>query len=393
MNRLHGHWGVLMLATAAAAIAFHWLTTWLLPPPGVEERLYLRAVFPDAYGFTEKVGKIPLYQAFTLDRQGSPEAIGAVFRSTEVAEVPRGYAGPVPVMIGLSREGTITGVRLLEHNETPSYVTGIEKQDFLRQFVGRTVSDPVRLEEDIDGVTRATVTAAAVTDGVRLAARSVAGKVMGLPVPEEKSPPSPILWPSLCALALLFLVALASTAWRGRHLRWPSLLLGLAVLGYWQGIYLSTATAANILLWRWPSWEQHLFWYVLVAFGFTAAIIWRNVYCARMCPFGALQELVHLVSPRPLEATADEDRQARRLRYVFLWLVVLAVFLFGRTDVANYEPFSTAFDFKGGTLRWALLVVVLLLASVRHRFWCRYFCPTGLWLQLLGRMRSLNPFD
>ncbi len=34
-----------------------------------------------------------------------------------------------------------------------------------------------------------------------------------------------------------------------------------------------------------------------------------------------------------------------------------------------------------------------LFAAARHRFWCRYFCPTGLWLQLLGRMRSRNPFD
>ena len=152
-------------------------------------------------------------------------------------------------------------------------------------------------------------------------------------------------------------------------------------------------TAANILLWRWPSFHDHLLWYALVGLGLGAALLWRNIYCARMCPFGALQELLSLVSSKKIPPDRDEELKARHLRMVFLWLIAITVFLFGRTDAANYEPFSTAFDFKGGALRWIFLAVILVLAGLKHRFWCRYFCPTGLWLQLLGRMRSYNPFD
>jgi polyferredoxin len=123
------------------------------------------------------------------------------------------------------------------------------------------------------------------------------------------------------------------------------------------------------------------------------AIAWRNLYCARLCPFGALQELLHAALPWRLAATAEEDRGARSLRIAFLWLATVAVFALGIGEAAGYEPFSTAFDWVGGRLQWALLVAVLLLALVRHRPWCRYFCPTGTCLQLLGRMKTLNPFD
>jgi hypothetical protein len=382
-----------MLATAAAAIVFRWLVGWLLPPSGVDESRLLPVVFPEAYGYVEKGGAPPHYKAITPDSRGGPSVLGAVFRSTEVSEAPRGYAGPVPLLVGMGIDGTITGVRILEHHETPAYVVDVEKPEFLQQFVGRTLADPIRLEEDIDGVTRATVTAKAVADGVRLSSRAVGREVMGLPVPREQEAPWSAPWPDIAALALLCVLACATLGGRGRALRWLPFLLGLALLGYRQGVYLSTTTAANILLWRWPSLKDHLFWYILVAFGLTVAAAWRNVYCARMCPFGALQELLHFFCPRSLRSSPEEDLQARRLRYVFLWLVVLAVFLFGRTEAANYEPFSTAFDFKGGTLRWVFLGTVLFFAAVRHRFWCRYFCPTGLWLQILGRMRSANPFD
>lgn len=388
-----GDWKRVLFATGLAFIVLRWMLTWFLPAPGPEEFSLLPAVYPEAYGYSGKKGAPPRYEAFTLVDGGGTSLLGVVFRSTEVAEVPRGYAGPLPLLVGLDREGTITGVRLLEHNETPSYVGAIEQGDFLRQFVGRSLGDPLRLDEDIDGVTRATVTAAAVTEGVRLASRAAGRRILGFDIPAaEPSPPS-LPWAALGLFLLLVALTILSLVRPRTPLRWACFLLGLGLLGFWQGVYLSTSTAVNILLWRWPSPGEHLLWYLLVLFGIGAALTWRNAYCARMCPFGALQEILGLFAIRRLPPGPGEESQARNLRAVFLWLVVLAVFLFGRTAAANYEPFSTAFDFKGGALRWVFLAVVLLMAALRHRFWCRYFCPTGLWLQLLGRMRSVNPFE
>lgn len=393
MNPLRRHAGAWLLASALAAIAFHWLRIWFFPVPVPDERRYLPAVFPDAIGFSEKGGSPPHYTPYTLGPGKERAALGAVVRSDDLVPDIRGYAGPVPVLVGLTPAGKITGVALLEHHETPAYVAPLAGGDFLRQFAGRSVTDPLRLDEDIDGVTRATVTATAITAGVRRAARETARSLYGLQVPQETGGGAPRPWLPLAVLALLVAIAVASLITGKSLLRWISLLGGLAALGFWQRTYLSAVTLANILLWRLPAPDEHLFWYALMGTGIFAAVVWRNLYCARLCPFGALQELAALIAPGRLPATADEDRRARRLRFVFLWLATLAVFLCDRPEAAHYEPFSTAFDFTGGRLRWIFLAAVLGFAALRHRGWCRYFCPTGTCLQLLGRLKTKNPFD
>ena len=61
--------------------------------------------------------------------------------------------------------------------------------------------------------------------------------------------------------------------------------------------------------------------------------------------------------------------------------------------VEALENFAAAFDFKGGMLGGVFAGTVLFLALFRHRFWCRWFCPTGLILQMLGRMKTKTPFQ
>lgn len=377
---------VLLPALALFAVGFHWLRIWFFPAPALDERQRLPAAFPEAHGFSGKSGSPPRYTPHAPGPGGAPAPLGAVVRSDEVVAGIRGYAGPVPVLVGVTTQGKISGVALLEHHETPAYVGALERGEFLRQFAGKAVTDPLRLDEDIDGVTRATVTAQAVTEGVRRASRETARTILGLPAPEEPAEQVAVPWARAAALVSLIGLAAVSLRSGGGALRWISLLAGLAFLGYWQRTWISAVSLSNIVLWRLPAVREHLLWYVLAGAGIAAALLWRNLYCARLCPFGALQELAHLLARGRLAATPGEESSARRLRLVLLCLATVAVFLFNRPEAAHYEPFSTAFDFQGGGLRWALLAAVLAAAAFRLRFWCRYCCPTGACLDLLHRL-------
>lgn len=55
-----------------------------------------------------------------------------------------GYAGPIRLLIGVSMDGSITGVRVLEHRETPGLGDRVEstKSDWVFQFDGRSLRDP-----------------------------------------------------------------------------------------------------------------------------------------------------------------------------------------------------------------------------------------------------------
>jgi electron transport complex protein RnfG len=70
----------------------------------------------------------------------SEKPVAALF----VVSARDGYAGPIRLLIGITMEGSITGVRVLEHKETPGLGDRIEttKSDWVLQFDGHSLRDP-----------------------------------------------------------------------------------------------------------------------------------------------------------------------------------------------------------------------------------------------------------
>lgn len=102
------------------------------------------------------------------------EPVAAVFDLT----TPRGYSGPIRLLVAVAASGRVIGVRVLEHRETPGLGDKIErgKTDWLEQFEGRTLRDPPaddwapdRRDGAFDTVTSATITSAAVIDAIKRA--------------------------------------------------------------------------------------------------------------------------------------------------------------------------------------------------------------------------------
>ncbi|MEL7186542.1 MAG: electron transport complex subunit RsxG [Pseudomonadota bacterium] len=87
-----------------------------------------------------------------------------------------GYAGPIRLLIGVTMDGEITGVRVLEHRETPGLGdrVEIEKSDWVLQFDGRSLGDPTPkqwgVKEDggeFDQLSGATVTPRAIVKAIK----------------------------------------------------------------------------------------------------------------------------------------------------------------------------------------------------------------------------------
>ncbi|MEJ8567392.1 electron transport complex subunit RsxG [Elongatibacter sediminis] len=88
---------------------------------------------------------------------------------------PDGYNGWIDLLVGVTWDGVVTGVRVTWHNETPGLGDGIEtaRSDWVHAFAGRSLSDPpparwkVRKEGgDFDQFTGATITPRAVVNAV-----------------------------------------------------------------------------------------------------------------------------------------------------------------------------------------------------------------------------------
>ncbi len=114
-------------------------------------------------------GRVKIYRA---RRQGRPVAV------IMNLVAPDGYNGDIRLLVGIYRDGTISGVRVIAHRETPGLgdPIEIERSDWVRGFDGRSLGDPnpagwaVRRDGGaFDQFTGATITPRAVVEAVQRA--------------------------------------------------------------------------------------------------------------------------------------------------------------------------------------------------------------------------------
>ena len=354
----------------------------LVPRPEITLSQLLIA-FPSARSFTELSGNPQRRDALAQD--GS--LLGSVMSTSDLPRSPRGYSGEISLLVGMSHDGTIAGVAVLDHSETPSYVRDLTR--WLGSFKGRSAGDELAVGRDLDGMTNATVTSEAVALGVRLSSRAMAGKVYGLKVPAtegERFSLSELL--KVAVAIILFSVALVGVIRRKDKLRWVTLGLGLVLVGFVYNFQLSILNLSAILSLK-PSLAPS-FW-VLFGLSVAAAPLLGRVYCKWICPFGAVQEVTHRILPRKGESP-PAHRNVEILKYIILWETTLAVILTSNLMYADYEPFMTLFARRGSILLWSFLGAVLFFSLFRYRFWCRYFCALGGFYHLVSRFRLVKRY-
>lgn len=125
-------------------------------------------------------------------------------------------------------------------------------------------------------------------------------------------------------------------------------------------------------------------------------LVWgRGTFCGWLCPFGALQELISVVTRRlglrPRRVRAAMDARLKRVKYGVLAVVLGSVFLtpaFG-PGAAEVEPFKTAisayFVRDWSYVLWAAMC--LGLSVFVYRGYCRYICPLGAALAATDMLR------
>ena len=67
--------------------------------------------------------------------------------------------------VGLNADGTVRAIEILEYRE--SYGHEVRTQAWRRQFAGKSVADPVQLDQDIRNISGATLSCRHVTAGVK----------------------------------------------------------------------------------------------------------------------------------------------------------------------------------------------------------------------------------
>lgn len=95
------------------------------------------------------------------------EISGLAFKVT----APDGYGGNIDIMVGIRPDGTVQGIEILTHSETPGLGDKIKTEAFRGQFAGHSLANSdwrVRKDGgDFDQLTGATISPRAVVGAVR----------------------------------------------------------------------------------------------------------------------------------------------------------------------------------------------------------------------------------
>ncbi len=134
--------------------------------------------------------------------------------------------------------------------------------------------------------------------------------------------------------------------------------------------------------------------YVIALFvlPLVAALLFGRVFCAGVCPLGAIQEMVVL---KPVEVPARLDKALGWLKWIYLGAAVyFAVLPAIERDfvICRFDPFVGLFRFTGAA--WLLMVggAFLIAGVFVGRPYCRWLCPYGALLSAFSRY-AWRPFS
>jgi polyferredoxin len=265
----------------------------------------------------------------------------------------------------------------------------LQRGNFFRQFGSKDVSDDFFVDDDIDAVTGATVSAKGFTAAVREAVHLGAVNHLGLEITWRNQ--GWTLGLNEAILALLFALAFVAGYRKDKLAKIAKLTVmvgALLFVGFYANASLSLGNLSGILMGYVPGPKQHPMWWIMIV-GVLGSVFFlgRNIYCQQLCPFMVVQDLAQKISGVKLRIDSRFQRRARTLIFFLSWVALMLIFLSAHPALGSYEPFAMMFSLEGLGIQWYILPASLLGAFFVPRFWCRLFCPVGLYLNEMVRLR------
>ena len=189
-----------------------------------------------------------------------------------------------------------------------------------------------------------------------------------------------------------------------RRFRWIYLLYTVGFIGYYaqgqisvthaftltQSLFDSSATTGLLL---------DPIVCILGIYTLVTVFMWgRGFFCGWLCPFGAMQEMAGWVGQRlrlpQLRISWATHSLANKIKYaIFICLIAMSIYSLATAEVlAEVEPFKTALTMQF-VRSWPFVAYaagLLLMSMFIHKLFCRYICPLGAGLAILGKLRMTD---
>jgi ferredoxin len=200
--------------------------------------------------------------------------------------------------------------------------------------------------------------------------------------------PNEALWAYIDVALLVLLMSFVAWAVIKKQARLPVIItsvISIAYFGFFRhGCVCSIGAVQNVALGLVSdTYTIPLFVLLLFLLPIIFALFFGRVFCAGVCPIGALQEIVNVKNYKLSKVFTG-------VLSIFPWIYLGFAVLFAITNngfiICRYDPFVGIFRL-GGELPLLVFGIVLLIFSVfTGRPFCRFVCPYGVILSLFSKV-------
>ena len=200
--------------------------------------------------------------------------------------------------------------------------------------------------------------------------------------------PNESLWLVVDIILLVALMSFVSWAVIKKQTRKPIIwvsVISVAYFGFFRsGCVCSIGSIQNVVLsLADPSYILPLSVLLFFILPILFAFLFGRVFCAGVCPFGALQELVNIKNYRLSKALTTA---LSVIPWIYLIFAVLYAVTRSTFIICRYDPFIGIFR-RGGDFGLIVFGILLLITSIfTGRPFCRFICPYGALLSLFSRV-------
>jgi ferredoxin len=123
--------------------------------------------------------------------------------------------------------------------------------------------------------------------------------------------------------------------------------------------------------------------FFLIPLGF--ALFYGRVFCAGVCPLGAIQELTGFMSvklPKKVESILIA------IPFIYLAAAILFAAINSQFIICRYDPFIGIFRLNAPFTMMIFGILLLIAGIFVNRPYCRYLCPYGVLLNIFSRFSS-----
>lgn len=202
------------------------------------------------------------------------------------------------------------------------------------------------------------------------------------PVPMEQ------LWNVLdivLLVAMMSIVAWAIHKKESRKAVFSVSIVSVLYFGFFRyGCVCSVGSIQNVILAMVDS-SYNLPWFVLLLFilPILFTLLFGRVFCAGVCPLGALQEIVNIKNYRISRAVTQA---LSIIPWIYLGFAIMYAATRSQFIICQFDPFIGIFRFGGDLGMIIFGIILLLLSTFVARPFCQFLCPYGALLSLFGKV-------